>query len=66
MYNCIVHRKTGQLLRLKRKKKKKNWGNAYAALISAIQTSTILGSFPQKKKKKNFILGVQIMDLKWF
>ena len=48
------------------KGKKKNWGNAYVALISAIQTSIILGSFPPKKKKKNFILGVQIMDLKWF
>ena len=50
----------------KKEKRKKNWGNAYAALISAIQTSTILGSFPKKKKKKKFILGVQIMDLKWF
>ena len=39
VYKCTVHRRTGQPLRLKRKKKKKNWGNANAALISAIQTS---------------------------
>ena len=33
---CTVHRRTGQPLRLKRKEKKKNWGNVDAALISAI------------------------------
>ena len=36
---CTVHRRTGQPLRLKRKRKK-YWENADAALKSAIQTST--------------------------
>ena len=40
VHKCTVHRRMGQPLRLKRKKKKKNWGNADVALISAIQTST--------------------------
>ena len=39
VHKCTVYRRTGQPLRLK---KKKNWGNADAALISAIQTSTYL------------------------
>ena len=47
VHKCTVHKRTGQPLRPKRKKKKKkkkkkNWGNADAALISAIQTSTYL------------------------